>query len=180
MGAETMEKCHLCGNDTEKVINKPYKYDECGLNVILFGIIQYHCPNCNESYASIPNIRKLHRFIGIHICKNRKALLKSEEIKFLRKDIHLKAKEFAQALGVTPSAVSQWENGKNEIDEAYDRLLRSIYITYASEQSDHFICHGVINLFKELPAKRKKIKQPKEIVLTPREWLNHPDEPCFA
>ena len=175
-----MEKCCLCGNNIEIIKDKPYKYNECGLDVTLFGITQYHCPNCNESYASIPNMQKLHRVIGTHICKKRKALLKPEEIKFLRKDIHLKAKDLAQTLGVTASTVSRWENGKKEIGEAHDRLLRSIYMMYVSEQSNYFICDGVINLFKELPAKRKKIKQPVTILLNPQEWLSCIGESCPA
>jgi transcriptional regulator with XRE-family HTH domain len=158
-----MEKCYLCGNDMQIIKDKPYKYNECGLDVTLFGITQYHCPDCNESYASIPNMQKLHRVIGAHICKKRN-----------------KAKDLAQALGVTASTVSRWENGKKEIGEAHDRLLRSIYMMYTSEQSNHIICDGVINLFKELPAKRKKIKQPGTISLNPQEWLSCMGESCLA
>ena len=84
----------------------------------------------------------------------------------------VKAKELAVLLGVTISTVSRWENGKKEIGEAHDRLLRSIYMMYASEQANHMICGGVLNMFKKLPANRKKIKHSKELVLNPQEWLN--------
>ncbi|VEN73340.1 conserved hypothetical protein [Candidatus Desulfarcum epimagneticum] len=175
-----MKKCCLCGVDTEIVENEPYHYDESGLDVALFGITQYRCPDCGESYAAIPGLRKLNRFIGLHICKDRKALLKPDEIRFLRKDLGLKSKELARVLGVSPSTLSRWENGKKEIGEAYDRLLRSIYISSAFERSDLLICDGLINLFKEIPAKRNKITQPNAISLTPSEWLNNADEACFA
>ena len=167
-----MEKCYSCGENLTTIKDKPYKFDECGLNVVLYGITQYVCPSCKESYASIPNISKLHRIIGAHICTKRKALLQAEEIKFLRKDLHLKAKELALTLGVTASTISRWENGKKEIGEAHDRLLRSIYMMHASEKAHHIICEGTLELFKKLPAKRKKIKQPSEIALNPQEWLN--------
>lgn len=169
-----MNKCYSCGGEIEIIKDKPYHYNECGLDVVLCGITQYTCPSCGESYASIPNIQKLHRLIGAYICQKRKALLQPEEIKFLRKDLHLKAKELAALLGVTASTVSRWENGKKEIGEAHDRLFRSVYMMYASEQANHMICGGVLNMFKELPAKRKKIEHPKELVLNPQEWLN-----CF-
>jgi len=170
-----MEFCCSCGEKIEEIKDKPYHYDECGLNVVLHGITQYACKACGEYYASIPNMQKLHRVIGAHICEKRKALLRPEEIKFLRKNLQLRAKELAQTLGVTPQAVSRWENGKKDIGEAHDRLLRSLYMMYASEQAKHMICDGVINVFKELPAKRKKIEQPREIVLNPQEWLS-----CFG
>jgi len=173
-----MEKCYSCGKDIKTIKDKPYKFNECGLDVVLHGITQYKCSTCNESYASIPNIPKLHRIIGTHICTKRKALLQPEEIIFLRKDLHLKAKELALTLGVTASTISRWENGKKEIGEAHDRLLRSIYMMYASEKAHHIICEGTLKLFKELPAKRKKIKQSTEISLNPQEWLNESFANC--
>jgi len=175
-----MEKCYSCGSHIEVIKDQPYKFNECGLEVILYGITQYNCPTCNESYASIPNLPKLHRVIGTHICQKRKALLQPAEIKFLRKDLHLKAKDLALTLGVTPSTVSRWENGKKEIGEAHDRLLRSIYMMYASEQVQHIICKDTLELFQELPTKRKKIKQPSEIALNSQEWMTENTIGCVA
>ena len=175
-----MKSCYSCGAKIKAIKNKPYHYDECGLNVVLHGITQYQCDKCGEAYAAIPNIQKLHRLIGMHICQKRKALLQADEIKFLRKDLHLRANELAQLLGVTPQAVSRWENGKKEIGEAHDRLFRSLYMMYASEQAKQIVCGDVINTFRELPAKRKEIKQPKEIVLNPQEWTNCRGDFCPA
>lgn len=175
-----MEHCYTCGGKIKTVKDKPYKFNECGLDVVLIGITQYECESCGETYAAIPGIQKLHRVIGAYICEKRKALLRPEEIKFLRKDLQLKAKDLSQLLGVAPPTVSRWENGKKEIGEAHDRLLRSLYMMYASEQAQHMICDGVINIFKELPAKRKEIKQTKEIVLNPPEWLGCSGDYCPA
>ncbi len=79
-----MNKCYSCGADIQVVKNKPYHSNECGLDVVLHGITKYACPSCGEKYASVPNMPKLHRLIGMEICRKRKALLKAEEIKFLR------------------------------------------------------------------------------------------------
>lgn len=175
-----MNKCYSCGEDIRVIKDKPYNYNECGLDVVLHGVTQYVCPVCGEEYASIPNMQKLHRLIGAHICQKRQALLKAAEIKFLRKDLHLKAKELAALLGVTTSTISRWENGKKEIGEAHDRLLRSIYMMYASEQANHMICGGVLKMFKELPAKREKNEQPEKLDLNPQEWLNCLPDCCPA
>lgn len=175
-----MESCYSCGKKIEVIKDEPYHYDECGLDVVLHGITQYKCKSCGESYASIPNMQKLHRVIGAYICQKRKALFQPDEVKFLRKDLHLRAKELSQLLGVTPQTVSRWENGRKEIGEAHDRLLRSLYLMYAAEEDQHMICSGVINTFKGLPSKRKEIKQPKEISLNPAEWLSGFGEFCTA
>ena len=175
-----MKLCYSCGSKIKAIKDKPYQFTESGLNVVLYGITQYQCPQCKESYAAIPNVSRLNRIIGTHICRERKALLTSEEIKFIRKDLHLKAKDLALIMGVTPSTVSRWENGKKDIGEVHDRLLRSIYMMYATEESHHMICEGAIELFKGLPAKRKHIKQKKEISLNPQEWMNEIFVNCTA
>lgn len=167
-----MKVCYSCGSKIKTIKDQPYKFTECGLNVVLYGITQYKCPRCKETYAAIPNVAKLHRIIGTHICRERKALLTPEEVIFLRKDLHLKAKDLASTMGVTAPTVSRWENGKKDIGEVHDRLLRSIYMMYATEQSRHVICEGAIELFMGLPSKRKQIKQEKEISLNPQEWMN--------
>jgi putative zinc finger/helix-turn-helix YgiT family protein len=166
-----MELCYSCGEKVKEIKDKAYRYDECGLPVVLYGITQYVCEKCGESYASIPNMQQLNRVIGIYICKMRKAILKPVEIKFLRKDLHLRSKGLAQTLGVTPETVSRWEKGRKAIGEPHDRLLRSLYMMYASEQANQMVCDKVIDTFQAFPIKRKKIDQATDIVLNPQEWM---------
>ena len=175
-----MKKCVECGGKTIPVKNKPYLYDECGLDVILHGVTQFKCEKCKEVYVSLPSIDGLHRVIGGFICSKRKALLTPAEIKFLRKDLHLKSKGLASALGIRPETVSRWERGKEPIGETQDRLLRSIYMNYASEKANNVICHGLVQMFSELPRERKKVKSPKQIELNPTDWLSAGMELCEA
>lgn len=165
-----MERCCLCNGSLDVIKDKPYQYSECGLDVVLYGITQYACPACGETFASLPNVQDLHRCIGRDICLNKKALLKADEIIFLRKDLHLKGKDMAATLGVTPETYSRWENGKKVIGDPHDRLLRSIYMSYAADKQG---CSDMstINLFKAFPSKRKEIAQPTTISLNPQEWI---------
>ena len=172
-----MDICYVCGEKLKVVKDKPYKYDECGLDVVLYGITQYACESCGETYVSLPHLQNLHRIIGANVCLNMKGLLLPEEIRFLRKDLHLKSKELARTLGVTSSAVSRWENGKSVISEAHDRLLRSVYMLYASEQAQQVLC-DVINLFQDLPPKRKTTRHKQEMSLNPQEWLGRFGDLC--
>lgn len=57
-------------------------YDECGLEVILYGLTQFKCTKCKE--------------------------------------------------------------------------LRSLYMNYASEKANNVLCHGIVQMFSELPRERKK------------------------
>ncbi len=167
-----MDKCYICGEPLEIIKDKPYKYTECGLDVLLLGVTQYRCKSCKEEYAAIPDPQKLHKVIGIDICKNKKALLHPEEIKFLRKELNLKAKDLAILLGVENSTVSRWENGKKQIGESSDRLLRALFlgcVEDSCEQKDR--CSNILEVFKNFPIQRKEIKEKYKISLNPQDWL---------
>ncbi|MDD3814421.1 MAG: type II toxin-antitoxin system MqsA family antitoxin [Desulfocapsaceae bacterium] len=167
-----MENCYVCGDPLTVIKDQPYNYNECGLDVVLLGITQYHCEKCGEDFAAIPSPQKLHRIIGFHICTENKALLRPKEIMFLRKELRLKAKDLARILGVSDSIVSRWENEKAPIGEGNDRLLRSIFLSSINEIVGIRECPPtILDLFKELPQKRKEIKKPHAISLNPQEWM---------
>jgi transcriptional regulator with XRE-family HTH domain len=79
----------------------------------------------------------------------------------------MKAKDLAQTLGVTPQTISHWENGKQPIGEAYDRLLRAIYIASVPEIGQH----NIIDVLKEMPRSRRTFDGKEEIALNPQEWM---------
>ena len=167
-----MGKCYTCGQTLEVIKDQPYEYSECGLNVTLLGITQYRCRSCGEEFVAIPSPQRLHRVIGVEICRNKKALLKPEEIIFIRKELRLKAKDLARILGVSDSVVSRWENAKSIIGEGNDRLLRSIFLSYALPcSSEHECSPSMLDVLRDLPLKRKEIEQPTTIKLNPQEWL---------
>ena len=167
-----MEKCYVCGQNLQTVKDKPYEYTECGLDVVLLGVTQYVCNSCGEEYAAIPKPEKLHKAIGLDICKKKKALLLPDEIKFLRKELNLKAKELARSLGVDDSTVSRWENGKKQIGESSDRLLRAIYLGCIEDScEDKERCSSILDVFKSFPVQRKEIKEHHKIFLNPQDWL---------
>lgn len=170
-----MEKCIVCGESLQVFKDKPYEYKESGLNILLLGIPQYHCEACGEDFVSIPNPEMLHKKIGVEICKNKKALLLPEEIRFLRKELYLKANEMADRLGVDKSTVSRWENGIKPIGESTDRLLRMFYLScYDDSCQKEEYCSNLLNVFAELPRKRKSVKEKITMSLNPQEWLSNP------
>lgn len=168
-----METCTTCGGQISAT-EKPYQYDECGLPVILHGVTQYTCPRCQERYAAIHEPERLHHAIGAILCQQRKAILKPEEIIFLRKNMGLKAKEFAGIMGVTPSTVSRWENGVKDMGEAHDRLLRLLYLLFIERAGYAADSADLIHVFSAFPHHRKKIDEPRTLDLQPGDWLASP------
>jgi len=163
--------CFQCGGELQVNKNKPYHYTESGLdNVVLFGINQYKCKACSETFVSIPMMEELHLLLGRELCC-KKGLLTGKEVKFIRKELHIKAKEMAQALGVTASTVSRWENDKEPIGETHDRLLRSFYMLYASEQTEKVLHRDAVHIFSNLPTKRKRLRRATKLEFSPADWM---------
>ena len=126
--AEEISKCPNCGKRMQKVrANKPYHYTASGLsNVMLQGIKVYRCA-CGEEMAQIPRMGELHMVIAISLLKKSECL-EGDELKFLRKYFRLKATEVAEKLKVTKQTFSRWENGRERIGEASERLVRIFFL----------------------------------------------------
>lgn len=103
-----------------------YHYTESGLqNVWLIGVEVFEC-DCGEKFAFIPCVKELHKLIAEILLKQENQL-SGREIRFLRKHMGLKSKDFAKELGVKNVTVSRWENGDFPPTESLDRLIRLLY-----------------------------------------------------
>jgi putative zinc finger/helix-turn-helix YgiT family protein len=126
--------CSNCKVEMKK-IKTNYRYTECGLkNVVLRGIPAYKCPKCKEINPIIPRIKEIHKIIGEDLI-NKNSLLMGNEVTFLRKEMGIRAKDLAQILGVTKVTVSRWENEREQISPACDRLIRLLYGNRIFEQT---------------------------------------------
>lgn len=118
--------CSSCG---QKVRAKKgdYNYVGSGLtNVVLKGIELYYCPACGEVSPKIPKVKGLHRAIAKGLIE-KTSLLTGEEIRFLRKEMGLRAKALAEVMGVDKVTVSRWETGSERISTTADRAIRLLY-----------------------------------------------------
>ena len=119
--------CDKCGRklaERTATPTSPYVYRWSGLeNVGLIGITVYECPKCKQKSAAIPQIDELHEVI-VQWLLRKKTSLNGNEIRFLRKNVEIPAKHFADRLGVTPEHLSRVENGKKEVSQQIDRLTR--------------------------------------------------------
>ena len=130
--------CHECGKKMRRV-KRDYVYTEAGLDgIILKGIWVYEC-GCGEIMPEIKNIEGLHKAIAYALVKKSNSL-SGKELRFIRKEMGLKAKELASVLGVDPVSVSRWETSSVKISMATDKLVRMLFIQMVEEQ-----CKTVVN-----------------------------------
>ena len=99
-----------------------------------------------QSFAIIPGAPELHDMIARTLLKQ-KNQLSGREIRFLRKHMGLKAKDFAEYLGVNNVTVSRWERGEERPPQPTDRLIRLFYAGWA----------GLNNVALELIREMKEI-----------------------
>jgi len=72
----------------------------------------------------IPNVRALIAVVAImRVASDQK--LNGAEIRFLRKSLARKAKDFAEDVGISPEQLSRYENEKQPISLIYERFLRA-------------------------------------------------------
>jgi putative zinc finger/helix-turn-helix YgiT family protein len=118
------KKCRICGKAEMAVRTETYLYTESGLpNVALVGVEVRRCPSCGYHELVLPRVTELHRTIA-HAVIHKRSRLSGTEVRYLRKYLGWSGADFARHVGVDPSTVSNWENDKDPIGSASDRLLR--------------------------------------------------------
>ncbi len=148
-------KCVQCGHATKSEKVPRYHYTECGLkNVYLNGLSARVCPECGETEVTFPNIEQLHGLIAGDLAVQA-ARLRPEEIRFLRVHLGFSGADFARKIGVTPSAVSRWENGKDQMEIPTERYLRVLILSKAGPFRDY-------DHLQDYGSKKVKARQPLE------------------
>lgn len=122
------KKCRNCGKAEMKAGAETYLYKESGLpSVVLMGIEVRRCPSCGHHELVLPRVAELHRTIAQALIHKR-SRLSGVEVRYLRKSLGWSGADFARRIGVDPSTVSNWENDKDPIGSASDRLLRLMIV----------------------------------------------------
>ncbi|MHB9074147.1 MAG: type II TA system antitoxin MqsA family protein [Desulfobaccales bacterium] len=161
--------CPSCQKRRQTHIGK-YQYTESGLqNVWLLGVEIFEC-DCGENFAFIPCVQELHNLIA-EILLKKENQLSGREIRFLRKHIGMKSKDFAHELGVKPVTVSRWESGDYPPSESFDRFIRLFYTARMGLEEI------AMQLVKEIFPKLKK-GQKESLINFPIDRIRK--EPCVV
>lgn len=112
-----------------------HHYRECGLShIYLLNGFTYK-ETRHGSAVSIQDMDGLHRAIGLHLAKEKRALT-GAEIKFLRIELGLSQTMLGMLLGKSGQTVARWEKGQSRIDATADRVVRLLYTQQAGANAD--------------------------------------------
>ena len=111
---------------------EPHHYRACGLpNVFLLN--GFTVKETREGRAvSIADIDGLHRAIGTHLTKEKRALT-GAQLRFLRLELGVSQKLLGMLLGKSGQTVARWEKGQSRIDGTADRIVRVLYAEQIGE-----------------------------------------------
>jgi putative zinc finger/helix-turn-helix YgiT family protein len=130
-------KCDVCDGNTIIVPRQRHHYVESGLtNVYLLNVDLRVCESCGEASPRIPRITELHATIARQIALG-PAPLRGADIRFLRKQLGMRAREWAALLRISSvSTFSRWENDEQRPGPQSDALCRYIYF-YEAQVRDN-------------------------------------------
>jgi len=127
-------KCDTCSGLTKVRDGQTYHYKECGLdNVYLENVELRECEACGTATPRIRRILDLHATIARAVAL-KPGPLSGAEIRFLRKQLGLKAREWAVLLRIDQATLSRWENGVQQIGPQADTLIRLLYLRVFEER----------------------------------------------
>lgn len=134
---EARNKCSICGSSNIEIkTGQTYHFTESGLgNVYLVNVETSYCPDCKADSVFLPDATQLLSCLGEAIVIS-PGLMTGPEIRFLRKNLHMKINDFAKLLGVARATLSRWENGRIKLTKLDDRLVRSIYLIKKADVSN--------------------------------------------
>ena len=115
-------RCTECGAP-QRLIHTTTDYRESGLdNVQLVDAPVWECGDGHQE-IEIPNAEQLHQLLTSLLIR-KPTPLRGTEIRFLRKELRLSGRAFAEQLGITPEHLSRLETGGRGITSTTDLLVR--------------------------------------------------------
>ena len=149
-------KCDLCGGQTTIKSSQRHQYEECGLdNIILVNIQMRVCKSCGAKAPIIPRILGLHATIGRAVALQAYPL-SGLEVRFLRKQLGMSAREWAVLLRIDHTTLSRWENDEQRIGPQSDALIRFLYFRMVEEKEGKLIPDHISERIAAPSQKRKK------------------------
>ena len=115
-------RCTECG-EPQHITSTTTDYPESGLdNVQLINVPIWLCSNGHQE-LQIPAAEQLHALL-INMVIRKPIILTGSEVRFLRKELGMSGKAFAEQLGMSPEHLSLMETGKRAIQPSTNLLVR--------------------------------------------------------
>lgn len=137
-------KCDICKGNTVILRGQRYQYTESGLNNLYLDNIELRvCERCGDKSPRIPRIVELHAAIG-HAIALQQAPLRGNDIRFLRKQLGMQAREWARLLRVDVSTFSRWENDERQLGPQSEALVRFLYFRLSEEKEGRYCPKAIV------------------------------------
>jgi putative zinc finger/helix-turn-helix YgiT family protein len=108
----------------ERSVKPEHIEDLGGLVVkVLNAVVVQRCSACGEEMVGIPDMQGLARATALARALSPERLT-GKEVRFIRRALDMKQKDFAEAMDLSAEHVSRWENGHNGIGGAGEKLVR--------------------------------------------------------
>jgi putative transcriptional regulator len=121
----TVRRCAACGRPME-MRRSDVDYPESGLsNVQLMNVPVWTCEDGHRE-IEIPATEELHDLLAELIVR-KPGPLSASEVRFVRRQLKLSAKDFGARIGLSQVHVSRIENGKRRVPRATNLLLRLFF-----------------------------------------------------
>jgi len=128
-------KCD-CGGEYQTLTGQIVHFDKVlsGMdNIYLENMTVEKCSRCGDVSPYFPASDEFFNIIARAVVLQ-PYLLTGDEIRFLRKNRRLKAKEFAALLQIDPATLSRWEDDKQPRSPQNDLLIRLLYVQLYNQQ----------------------------------------------
>lgn len=158
-------RCPECGAAMRRRKEQQYQYRESGLENVAIVVAVHTCPKCGETLPEIPNVKGLHAAIADRLCQ-KPTPLTGAEVRFLRKEMGMKARELADSLGVSPVTVSRWETGAERVGDITGRLVRCLYLFHRIQAGREVRPAGSFQRIREDLSRIKRVRTPRPLPIT--------------
>jgi DNA-binding transcriptional regulator YiaG len=149
---------------TRRLLPKWKDDDAMGIRgvVLVDSVEQTECRSCGKVLSIfIPNLEGLAHAVALSRVLN-PTRLNGKEIAFIRNAIDLTQKDVARIVGYTPVQVSRWENDKQPISEAAEKLLRMKAVQSLADKAPLLVPDAFDAMSEALDAKlRKSTRRPR-------------------
>jgi YgiT-type zinc finger domain-containing protein len=137
-------RCDICNSETKLIKEEKYQYTLSGLNNLFLKNIKVEvCEKCKLDVPYIPKIIRLHNTIARAII-SKKTLLLGEEIRFLRKNLRIKAQDWAKFLRKDVATLSRAEKTGNFLNKDLDLLIRLLYVRLWEEKNETIFSEKIV------------------------------------
>lgn len=150
-------KCDLCKGNIVTQSNQRHNYTESGLdNVYLDNIELLVCRKCGDQSPVIPRILDLHAAIARSIALQATPL-RGEDLRFLRKQLGMRARDWSRLLRVDTSTFSRWENNEQQMGAQSDALVRFLYFRLSEEKESRYGLEPIIEKIASVDFERTDV-----------------------